>query len=522
MAPIGNRFRELVWANPGRVRVAAAGVVLVAVAAGAFVVVRPDDSSAGRQRHRQYAGATESGGSFDGDEGDAIPGDPAAPGSDPTSATEAPGGGPGTATPAGGSSTTAGGAANGGTDSGGPGSSTSTNSSNGGSSTSHSGATTRPSGPSGGDQSGTPATAKAGANGWNMLPAAPIGPRSGHSAVWTGREMVIWGGADDQGDPLLDGAAYDPGVRSWRKIPTAPLPPRYGDSAYWTGQEMIVFGGIADGELTADGAAWNPTTNTWRAIPASPLGYREGAVVGWAGDRLVVWSGIHVTPSNGDATANAGDDSGPDLRNDGAAYVPATNTWVPVDAAPIPPRSGAQSAWTGSRLIVSGGDNEADGRTDGAALDPVSGTWSPIATRPDPGACGGGMACIGFWTGGTVLFPASGLIYDPAGDGWSRMAGPRPDTPAPGEPVVWAGGRLLAFGMPSGSDDVSDAADAPAVNAAGIYDPVLNQWQALPAGPLSGRSFHTAVWTGDTLLVWGGTATDADAPLSDGAAYNPE
>jgi hypothetical protein len=198
---------------------------------------------------------------------------------------------------------------------------------------------------------------------------------------------------------------------------------------------------------------------------------------------------------------------------------------VPVGPAPIPPRGSAQFAWTGSRLIVSGGDDDADGPTDGAALDPVSGAWSPIAARPEPGTCGGDTACTGRWTGRTVLFPASGLAYDPAADRWSSIAGPRPDTPAPGEPAVWGNGRLLTFGTPAGSDDdAGDTVEAdtgPAKNAAGAYDPAANRWQAVPAGPLSGRSMHTAVWTGDALLVWGGVGTDDELAQGDGAAYRP-
>jgi hypothetical protein len=52
-----------------------------------------------------------------------------------------------------------------------------------------------------------------------------------------------------------------------------------------------------------------------------------------------------------------------------------------------------------------------------------------------------------------------------------------------------------------------------------MYDPVAGRWQAVPAGPLSSRLFHTAVWTGQEMLVWGGTA--GDAALADGASYRP-
>jgi len=533
MAPIGDRVREWIWAHPGKARMAVAGAVLTAVAAGAFVAVRPDgDGASGRERHRQYAGATEADDGLAGDQLDA-PNESTAPaGADGAAAAGGPAGSPGTATTSAGAPTPAGGT---GTAITGPGSGVAVGGSStatipgGPNSTQPGPGTTKTTGPTGGTRTGTPVTATAAAPGWGLLPKAPIGPRTDHTAVWTGREVVIWGGTSDfEAEPLTDGAAYDPAARTWRKLPGAPLAPRYGAGAFWTGTEMLVFGGAVDGDIVADGAAWDTATNTWRAIPASPLGLRDGYVATWAGDRLVIWSGNTVpgpdasTDSSGDTPEPPGD--APEVRNDGAAYVPATNSWVPIGPAPIPGRSGAQSAWTGSRLIVTGGEGVDDDRTDGAALDPVSGVWSPIATRPQPGSCGGDTACSGLWTGTAVLFPASSLAYDPAADRWSAMAAPPgAEAPTPGEPAVWTGQRLLTWGVPGGDDDgsVDDAGDGPALPAAAMYDPATNRWQKVPAGPLKGRSFHAVVWTGEALVIWGGQDDDANV-LADGAAYRPE
>ncbi|HYT39151.1 MAG TPA: kelch repeat-containing protein, partial [Acidimicrobiia bacterium] len=320
----------------------------------------------------------------------------------------------------------------------------------------------------------------------------------------------------------------------------APLVPRFDARAVWTGREMIVFGGTSvDGDILADGAAWDPASNRWRSLPSSPLGARDGAVVAWAGDRLVVWGGATVPPA--DAAPPSGDSadapSASVMLADGSAYVPALDRWVPVAAAPIPARSGAESVWTGTRLVISGGYHEGDDddRTDGAAFDPASGAWAPIAARPAPGSCGGDRPCDGLWTGAKALFPASGLAYDPAADGWTAVAPPAADGPLAGEPAVWTGRRLLVWGTPgdpasddsgavlsgadSGADD-SGAEVAPPPPTGAMYDPAANRWQTAPAGPLSGRLLHTAVWTGQEMLVWGGTA--GDAGLADGAAFRPE
>jgi hypothetical protein len=49
---------------------------------------------------------------------------------------------------------------------------------------------------------------------------------------------------------------------------------------------------------------------------------------------------------------------------------------------------------------------------------------------------------------------------------------------------------------------------------------VANRWVTFDAGPLSSRVSHTAVWTGQEMLVWAGTS--GETPLADGAAYRPE
>ena len=492
-----------------------AAVVVALAAGGVFVGLRPDGGSAGRVRHRNFSGTLDA----------AADGGPAAgPGSSVPGAEGVTANGPG------GSATPIGGAP--GSTASGPGSTTSdptsTNqaTSPGASNAPGTGPSTAPSGPGGG-RGTAPSPPVAGPPGWGLLPKAPIGGRAGHIAVWAGREMVVWGGHSDfESDPFTDGAAFDPAARTWRMVPAAPLSPRDDARAFWTGREMIVYGGTSvEGVILGDGAAWDPATNRWRAIPASPLGPRDGSVVGWAGDRLVVWGGSTVLP------ADAPEDAETEMKNDGAAYVPATNRWVPVPAAPIVPRSGADSVWTGTRFIVTGGYHEGDDddRTDGAAFDPMSGNWTPIAERPTPGACGGGAACEGIWTGKVALFPVSGVIYDPAANRWSTMAPvPTADGPAPGEPVVWTGQRLISWGINADdSDDTSDdSADADAGSdeappvRLGTYDPVTNRWQTFAAGPLSSRVIHTAVWTGQEMLVWGGM--NGETPLADGAAYRPE
>jgi N-acetylneuraminic acid mutarotase len=50
--------------------------------------------------------------------------------------------------------------------------------------------------------------------------------------------------AEEHEDPL-DGAFYDAAHRQWSRIPDAPLGPRTGGAVVWTGQQLIVWGGAA-------------------------------------------------------------------------------------------------------------------------------------------------------------------------------------------------------------------------------------------------------------------------------------
>ena len=66
------------------------------------------------------------------------------------------------------------------------------------------------------------------------------------TAVWTGSEMIIWGGCNLIGvNDLNTGGRYNPATDSWTAttIANAPLS-RRSHSAVWTGSEMIIWGGL--------------------------------------------------------------------------------------------------------------------------------------------------------------------------------------------------------------------------------------------------------------------------------------
>jgi hypothetical protein len=208
------------------------------------------------------------------------------------------------------------------------------------------------------------------------------GETVGGPGVWTGTELVLWRYA----------LAYDPEDDSWRRLARAPLSQRARPLTVWTGREVVVWGGcwLAESQcdevnrgLLDDGAAYDPATDTWRAIPAGPLRPAVHAVGAWDGRRVV----ITVTDL----------DPRPGVR--AAAWSPASGVWEVLPDPPLPDRRGAAAVWTGSRFVVWGGgsgsyDIDADADR-GAAFDARTERWAVLSPSPGPGRLLHAMAMAG-------------------------------------------------------------------------------------------------------------------------------
>lgn len=253
-------------------------------------------------------------------------------------------------------------------------------------------------------------------NTWTAMSVPPmLGPRYGHTMVWTGTKVLIWGGTDDGGNYFADGAAYDINGDTWESIPSNGLPPtaRADHSAIWTGTDMVVFGGFGfngvDFGYLGDGAEFDPAAGSWvTTVTAGQPTPRARHGSAWTGTEMIVWGGQDTIGS---------------LSATGANYKPKV-VWSAITSDGAPElRQYHTHVWIAPRLIVWGGQNLAGTPLDtGSLYDPVTNSWSkkPIPSGPAARTLHSSVNASGklIVFGGTTpngLLTNSGGILDPAG-----------------------------------------------------------------------------------------------------------
>jgi hypothetical protein len=352
---------------------------------------------------------------------------------------------------------------------------------------------------------------------WSALPTdgAPS-PRYLHSAVWTGNEMIVWGGDIGGMAPATDtGARYDPEKKTWTPTSSQGAPsPRHSHTAVWTGDRMIVWGGYGASALATDGGVYYPATDTWKPISTTNQpAPRFAHTAVWAGNRMIVWGGT----------------TGAKAFADGGIYDPITDTWTTINAAGAPKgRAYHAAVSTGDRMIVWGGNDFMDWRNDGGLFDPQagpSGVWLTATSilgvperRERPAAAWTGSALViwGGWHGG--LYPEDGGILDVAKEQWTATSAKDAPTPRVDHVTVWAGNRMVVWG--GCSDDMcttvhDDGGQFVPSASGGVWYPIAAQPDALP-----GRREARGVLADKRIIIWGGrtdkatrTNTGAEATL---------
>lgn len=115
------------------------------------------------------------------------------------------------------------------------------------------------------------------------LDPGPLDARNSAAVIWTGEEMVVWGGSDGQDVPTrTDGAAFNPETNEWRMLEPFPRVESFGARAIWGDDEMLV--------VSSEGTfGYLPESDSWREIGQAlvppvfndRMVYLDGSVYVW-------------------------------------------------------------------------------------------------------------------------------------------------------------------------------------------------------------------------------------------------
>ncbi len=322
---------------------------------------------------------------------------------------------------------------------------------------------------------------------WILVsPTGAPSARYKHAAVWTGSEMIIWGGKIASTTVIKTGARYNPVTDSWKATSTKGSPSeRAWPAAVWTGSRMIIYGGYEHSGASpsfrsglSNGGKYNPATDSWAGISkagAFPGELYSGGKNGghptciWTGAEMIIWS-----------------------SGTGARYNPANNIWNPT--ATYVPKIGfghlSSAVWTESKMIVWGGCDD-----------------------PDPGVDSPGEPeCLANTN--------NGAIYNPEDDSWIATSTANAPTARDSHTAVWSGTEMIVWGGKSGS-----GISTTYTNTGGKYNPMTDLWtEVTTTNAPAARSGQTAVWTtglpSPVMIVWGGK--DDTQVFYSGGKYNPD
>jgi N-acetylneuraminic acid mutarotase len=317
----------------------------------------------------------------------------------------------------------------------------------------------------------------------------PPSARYLHTTVWTGSEMIVWGGEDGNGNLLDTGGKYDPSTDSWRASSTTNAPSaRYFHTAVWTGSEMIVWGGTTLSNRLNTGGRYNPTTDSWTTT--STTNAADGRVshtAVWTGSEMIVWGG---------ANNNS-------YLNSGGRYKPTTDSWTATSITNAPDlRQGHTAVWTRSEMIVWGGYYGGFLLNTGGRYNPGNDSWTATSTTNAPT---GRFFHTALWTGGEMIIWGgtcgrqcgvdynTGGRYNPVTDNWIPTSTSNAPSARNSHTAVWTGSEMIVWGGEI------------LLNTGGRYTPNADSWTATSTtNAPSGREGHTAVWSGSEMIVWGG------------------
>lgn len=348
------------------------------------------------------------------------------------------------------------------------------------------------------------------------IPLGPLESRGQTIEVWTGTELIVYGGNTGDETPLLrTGAAYDPVAKSWRSIADAPA--GTGSlTGVWTGSQLLVSSGT-------NTSFYDPAVDSWSQVEA---GIGSGQIVYLDAAYVMNDSGIfrfdgnqwNPLPQPPGSIQTKRDQFTSQLlvHDDQITVVSLTeeycqgrrlarfdgSSWLELPPVELVSVAGgfADCSWAnqvgvaGGRLIAWESRNFQT-----VALDEQRGEWVEIDTIPVSSTEGG---TGGVTIGNDLLVPQSpASVLD--GDSLTWHAA---DLPGPGfdSYMVWTGDRVLMWGSPCcyGTGGRLTAHDAWQWEPTGPQEP--GSWTVKQIRDFQAREGATYAIGDEWLFVWGG------------------
>ncbi|MDQ6764479.1 MAG: dockerin type I domain-containing protein [Verrucomicrobiota bacterium] len=324
--------------------------------------------------------------------------------------------------------------------------------------------------------------------------------RDRHTAVWTGSEMIVWGGEVALNVFSNTGARYNPSTDSWAATSTVNAPSNRADlSVVWTGTEMILWGGDTPGVYFNSGGRYNPASDSWTPTSVANAPHaRENQTAVWSGSEMIIWGGYYYDGSD-------------HYVNTGGRYNPATDSWIPTSIANAPDGRDTHTAiWTGTEMVVWGGAiANSQWVNTGGRYNATTDTWAPTSIANAPSARAEHTAV---WTGSEMIVwggftfssqTNTGGRYNPSADSWTATSTTNAPTRRYDHPAIWTGYEMIVWGGFGCTDQSCQTTTY--LNTGARYSPSTNGWVATTmTNAPSARGGHTAIWTGNEMIVWGG------------------
>jgi N-acetylneuraminic acid mutarotase len=172
-------------------------------------------------------------------------------------------------------------------------------------------------------------------------------------------------------------------------------------------------------------------------------------------------------------------------------------------------------------MIIWGGETSSGILNSGGKYNPVSDSWTPTSTTNAPEARSQHTAV---WSGSKMVvwggYDNSGGFntggrYNPSADSWMATSTTNAPEARSNHTAVWTGNEMIVWGGIEAVDQ--NQFD---LNTGGRYDPGTDTWVSTNTANAPGpRDFHSAIWTGSKMIVWGGEVDRHNALASTGGRY---